>query len=163
MHLFLVSILNYFQCCHIFKCQIGRLVTHIKCPRKLFKVLIFESGLKHMPNTNEWSMGRCESKSGHQKDPIQNKANYMLKTWTNHSRCHNQHDLQNLYDHLITTHRISTLTMNSIFMQAPKIMRKVGTGTIWNFLESLYTPYPTRSGCGVDSSVRFKPTNLTLP
>ena len=63
------------------------------------------------------------------------KRRVLKRDWTkcsefvNHSRCKSQHNLEGLYDHLLTE-RIITLKIDKMFLCAPNIMRNVTTGMI---------------------------------
>ena len=69
----------------------------------------------------------CESKNGHQKDIFENRLDYVFKLTILDPIVN---IIGGLYDHS-TNQRIFTLTMNRIFIPAPKIMRKAAMGTIW--------------------------------
>ena len=54
----------------------------------------------------------------------------MCLRYANQSRLNNQHNWGGLYDQLMNM-RIFTLIRNKIFIQVPKIMRKVAMALLW--------------------------------
>jgi hypothetical protein len=64
------------------------------------------------------------------------KTSCVLKNWTtcskydNHYRLNSQHHRVNLYNHL-TSKRIFTFMMNTVFVRAPKVTRNKATTFMW--------------------------------
>ena len=79
----------------------------------------------------EWHVVRCEFGGG---TPFKHVFKRGLTTCSKNVLCtmlDSQHDCGDLYDHLMST-RIFTLIMNKLFIWAPKMMRQMAMGTIWN-------------------------------
>ena len=78
----------------------------------------------------EWFVVRGSSKNKYIQDLCSKEMELCAQNFNHHSRPNNVHIWKNLYDYLMNM-RIFTLMMNKIFIEAPKIMRKVATALMW--------------------------------
>lgn len=72
----------------------------------------------------------CESKDGHHIDLYGTESGLCAQKFVNHSSCESQHNKGDLSIYLsILTQRIFMLTINRIFIRAPKSVMRVALGT----------------------------------